>query len=418
MSERGRDWRTILLSVGGIAAALTAVLLAASMGFYSALAPIGFSLRQSGSSPLDVLIPATAICFMGALTLPASFYSIQYLLSGFSRISMPTRLRGWQGIVLFLLWIGSAWLAGFLFDKTPWRWLTPGLYLLAIGIPVYFVVRLAAGGLHVGSTRRFWGLLSTGMVAGPGLAILIELAFALVAGVGAMIYLVLNPAQLATLRDLAGQLSGANTMDETMNLLGPILNGPIAFILALLFFSGLAPVVEEASKSIAVWTVFDRLDSSAQGFVAGALSGAGFGLLESLLASATPDQNWAFTLLIRGGSSMMHIMAASLTGWGIARFHLTRRVGPLIGAYVAAVVLHSLWNASIVAITFGGLQVAFGPSGAATASTILIGLGGTLLSLLAISIPLALARINSHFRPTAPALALGLTPTPPTPGNP
>ncbi len=413
MSERGRDWRTILLAVGCVAGAFAAVLLAASMTFYSALAPVGFSFGQTASSPLDVLIPATAICFMGALALPAAYYSIHFLAGGSSRVSMPARLRIWQGVVLFLLWIGSAWLAGFLVDKNPWRWLTPGLYLLAVGIPVYFLLRLAAGELRVGSVRRFWGLLSTGMVAGPGLAIFVELGFALVIGVGAVFYLILNPAQLSSFRELAGQLNSATTMDQMVNLLGPILDHPITFILALLFFSGFAPVVEEASKSVAVWAVFDRLDSSAQGFVAGALSGAGFGLLESLLASATPDQNWAFTLLIRGGSSMMHIMAASLTGWGIARFHLTRRLVPMLGAYAVAVILHSLWNASIVTITFGGLQVAFGPGGSAAGSTILIGLGGTLLSLLCISIPVALARINSRFRSAIVSLPAEPAPTPP-----
>ena len=106
-----------------------------------------------------------------------------------------------------------------------------------------------------------------------------------------------------------------------MNAVEPWLNNPLVFLLALLFFSGLTPVIEETAKSIAAWTVFDHLDSPAQGFVIGALSGAGFGLSESLLASATPDSSWAATLMIRGGSTMMHIMTASLTGWGIASFH-------------------------------------------------------------------------------------------------
>ncbi len=398
MSQRGRDWRTILLAVGCAAGTVLAMTLSASMGFYAALTPGSISLGQAGTTALDVLVPASAILFMGALAIPAAYYSISYLAGAADPTSLPPRLRVWEGIVLFVLWITSGLLAGYLVDKEPWKWLTPGLYLAAIGIPVYFVIRLAAGGLSVGSVRRFWGLLSTGMVAGPGLAIFLELGAAGVIAVGVVIYLALNPALLPPLEDLATQLSRASTLDQTVSVLSPLLNSPMAFVLALLFFSGFAPIVEEASKSLAVWAVFDRLGTAAQGFLAGALSGAGFGLLESLLASATPDQSWALTLLVRGGSSMMHIMAASLTGWGIARFRLSKRLAPLITGYAVAVVLHSLWNASVITITFGGLRATLGASGVDVASTALIALGGTLFGVLCLSIPLTLASINRRLR--------------------
>ncbi len=60
-------------------------------------------------------------------------------------------------------------------------------------------------------------------------------------------------------------------------------------MVALLFFSVFAPLVEETAKSLTAWTIFDHLSSPAQGFAIGALSGTGFGMVESLLASVQPD---------------------------------------------------------------------------------------------------------------------------------
>ena len=415
MTGRGQDWRTILLAVGCVAGAFLAVALAASLTFSAALAPAGLSIARDGLTSLDVVIPATAFLFLGALAIPAAYYSIGYLAGGASRALIPPRLRLWQGVVLLLLWIGSALLAGFLVDKDSWRWLTPALYLAAICIPVYFLIRLAAGGLNAGSVRRFWGVLSAGMVVGPGVAIFAELSLAIVVGVFAVIYLALNPQQLAAVQDLANQLGSTSGIDQAARVLQPLLKLPFAFILALIFFSGFAPLVEEASKSVAVWAVFDRLDAPAQGFLAGVLSGAGFGLLESLLASATPDQSWAFTLLIRGGSSMMHIVAAGFTGWGIGRFRLTGRVGPLLGGYAGAVTLHSLWNAAVVTITFGGLQMALGTGRLDIGATASIGLGGAVLCALCIGIPIALGRINARLRVVADPLASEPARVPPPP---
>lgn len=401
MSERGRDWRTILLAAGAICGACLAVVAAASMVFYAALAPTGLSLGRETASPLDVVVPATAVMFMAILALPAASSSIRYLATGVNVESRPPLLRIWEGLLLIPPWVGASFLAGYLVGKQPWQWLTPLLYLVAIAIPVYFVVRLVAGGLSVGSVRRFWGLFSVGMAAGPGFAIFIELCVVLIFAVGAGVYLAVNPGQLAAIRELMSRLNTTTDMEQTMKVLGPLLKQPFVFFAALLFFSGLAPIIEEAAKSIAVWTVFDRLDSGVQGFLAGALSGAGFGLLESLFASATPDPSWAATLLIRGGSSMMHIAAASLTGWGIARFHLTRRLAPLLGGYAGALILHSLWNAAVISIAFGGLNLAI-TSTARLGATALTAFGVVLLGLLCILIPVGLAIVNGRMR-AAPA---------------
>ena len=123
----------------------------------------------------------------------------------------------------------------------------------------------------------------------------------------------------------------------------------------------------------------------------------------------------AFTLLVRGGSSMMHIVAASFTGWGIGRFRSTRQFGSLLGGYAGAVALHSLWNAAVVTITFGGLQMALQTGRSDLGATALIGLGGTLLCALCLGIPVALGRINARLRAAVRPLAAEPAPVAPPP---
>lgn len=402
MPDPGRDWRTVLLAVGSIASALLAMVLVASIGIYTTLPAAESSLARA-TSPLDALIAATAFLFMGAMAIPAGYHSISYLIGQKRQVVQPTMLSVWQCLVLLALWLGAAFAAGLLVDKSPWKWLTPLPYLMAIGIPVYFLVRLVAGGLPMGSARRFWGLLWTGMTAGPMLAISAEIGVVIILVFVAAIYLAINPAQLAGLEILMRRLTEAGNSQQALVVALPLLEHPAALALALVFFSGIAPVIEETAKSLAVWSVFDHLESGAQGLVAGALSGAGFGLVESLLASASPDQNWAPTLLIRGGSSMMHIAAAGLTGWGIASFRSTRQARRLLGGYGSAILLHGLWNASVVSITYGAIRLTTGAGVFTLGATLLTAIGGVVIGVLCVSIPTGLGLMNARFRRVLPA---------------
>ncbi len=176
------------------------------------------------------------------------------------------------------------------------------------------------------------------------------------------------------------------------------MTSPLVLIAALLVFSVISPLIEETAKSLTVWAVFDRLSTPAQGFAIGAMSGAAFGLVESLFASSTPDGNWTTTLLVRGASTMMHIMSTSLTGWGIALFKTRKNVGAVIGMYALAMGLHGAWNASVVAITYGGLRYSMASGGRDVIAVGFIALGVMVLSVLCVGIPLSMATINWQFR--------------------
>jgi hypothetical protein len=224
--------------------------------------------------------------------------------------------------------------------------------------------------------------------------------------VGLGVYIGLHPEQLPALQRLAAQLQNSADPEQLLNSAAPWLMNPGALLIAFLFFSVLSPMIEEVAKSLPAWVVSDKLRSPGQGFAVGAISGAAFGLVESLLASANPNADWTATLLVRGGSTMMHIMAAGLTGWGVASFRTTRSLGRMLLLYLLAMGMHGLWNASVVVMVFAALRSQLGSAGAGPVGVVLVLAGGTVLVLLCAAIPLALGLLNRGFRREAGAAPL------------
>ena len=411
-----RDWRTMLLGISSLGAALSAFAIAWLIIVFGAFAP------QKGRSILENVVIVTGITFIGAVFLPSVYYCIQRLRGREIPEAAPKLLKVWQGCLLAIVWAGTAMLAQLWVDNDIFKWFTPPLYLLAIGIPVYFLIRLVSGGLNAGSRQRFWGVLATSIALGVTLAVIVETMLVIVGLVIVGIYIGLHPEVSAVFKQITDQITNAPSIDAAMNAIEPWLNSPVAFLLALLFFSGLAPIIEETAKSLAAWTIFDRLDSPAQGFVVGALSGAGFGLFESLMASAMPDSSWAASLMVRGGSTMMHIMAASLTGWGVAAFRIGNpgggRVLRLVAMYALAMFMHGLWNASAIMIVFGNLPLPAGAGAPNPFGTVLNFSGVSLLIILCITIPIVLGIINRRFRMMNPSVPVPLLENIPNLGSP
>ncbi len=431
MEQHETDWRTILLLVGAAGGAVLAYGMAGLMIIYAGIGAFNPSLAGEGRSAFDYIVLAAAPVVIGTMFLPAVYYSIRRLMgrpvSGKTvPLGMPDEAHGftvgrtsvsdpvaWSlviGLVVALIWIGIAILAGRLVGNSVLKWTTPPLYALAILIPAVFFVWVATRGLNPGSPQRRWGVLAAGVGLGIVPAMLAELMLVLVVILTVAVYLAFNPSELSAFQNLAHMLENSSNMNQVLDVAGPLLTNPIVLLLALLFFSGLSPLIEEIAKSLATWTVFDRLKSPAQGFAIGAISGAAFGLVESLLVSATPDAAWSTTLLVRGASTMMHIMSASLTGWGIGRFRTTRRLLPLIEMYVAAMSLHGLWNASVVAITIGTVRSGTASGGHDAPGMLLVYIGAAVLIILCLVIPAALWAINRRLRAAAEE-----RPSPPAP---
>ena len=136
-----------------------------------------------------------------------------------------------------------------------------------------------------------------------------------------------------------------------LELLGPYLTNPLVITAGLLFVGLIVPAIEELIKPIGVWLLAGRKITPAAGFVAGALSGAGYGFIESLILSSSTEA-WTALVVARIGTSGVHILTSALTGWAIVQTWQGRHFGRLALAYLCAVLIHGLWNGLTVLYSF------------------------------------------------------------------
>ena len=172
----------------------------------------------------------------------------------------------------------------------------------------------------------------------------------------------------------------------------------------MIFAAVLVPLIEEAVKPAVLWVLGNRLRSPAEGFGLGALCGAGFAMMEGLLAASSATQMWGFGLIGRSAASLMHITSSGLLGWAIASAQMEKRYGRLALTYLVSVSIHGLWNGSAILAVFGALRVMIQnmPIDYLGVLFALGGLGMLILELLLLVAALPL--INRHLRRTAASI--------------
>jgi hypothetical protein len=351
---------------------------------------------------------------VAAVLLATTLAALQ-LLRGRADSEFESRpLRWWVVIAWIAIWLGASSLAQALHDHETSKLMIPILNLVAIASPIYVLVRLAIAGIRGGSRLRLWGSLSGGMLLGTGLAAALEIMLLLVAVAAGAVYLIANPHQVLTWQYLAAQLAHKANPEKALALLGPMLVNPVALVLALVAVAGVTPLVEEIAKSVPVLALHGRTSTGAQGFWAGALSGAGFALFEGLMVSANAGDGAAFVLMLRAGSSLMHILASGVAGWGIGAFRGSGKAVRLATGYLGAIGLHALWNAVVVTTGYGGIRSTFAAV-QPDAFGLALSFGGALiLMVLVVLLPVALLGLNLRFRSRAGAIVMAGTIAMPT----
>jgi hypothetical protein len=319
---------------------------------------LGLVTPQSGagSSIGTNFIIASGLGFCAVSMLPAVFFSYQRM-RGKSIQPFQTRpVIVWQAIALGTGWIGAVLLSDFLYQNFSLGWLMAApFYIISIGLPLFLLVWIGVGGISLGSRNRFWGSLGIGMTVGPFLATLVEFFVYLGIIVILIFIFMLNPNWLATLQHVISQIHTATDIDGVMQILAPYLSTPPVLISLFLVLGLFTPLVEETIKPAIVWLLAKRLKGPSQGFALGVVSGAGFALVESLLASSTPGPGWGQLLAVRAGGGLMHIFASGLMGWGISSAWQGKSLR-LLATYVLSVMIHGLWNSAAIIIELGSLQ--------------------------------------------------------------
>jgi len=263
--------------------------------------------------------------------------------SGEFRIPRPAFL-----IVAF----GAVILAGWLLTRAdpPVAAPMPLLHALAAALPGVAMVALAAHGTVFGGAALRWlswrqVMLSVAisMTVGVMLALYVETIGSFC---GVVLLLVHN-----------GAFASVMDMDEFFSTLGDsnvILTHNEQFFANLITASLFAPVIEEFGKGLGVRFMLRRDTTRAQAFVLGAAAGAGFGFLEGMLygvAGVHQDGpgGWASIMLIRGGSTSLHVANTALVGLGWWYLvHGRAKAGWLL--FAVAVLNHAAWNAFATAI--------------------------------------------------------------------
>jgi RsiW-degrading membrane proteinase PrsW (M82 family) len=138
-----------------------------------------------------------------------------------------------------------------------------------------------------------------------------------------------------------------------------------------------APLVEETLKGLVLvgllWRRRAELDGPTDGVIYAAMVGLGFATIENvgyyINALVTPDQGGiallGYTFVLRGvASPLLHPIFTSMTGLGVAYAASRRDAGwwPVAAGWLAAMLLHGIWN---------GLSV-YGTAGVVTAYLIMM----------------------------------------------
>ncbi len=356
-SKSSFHWPSLLqASLTGVAAllafGLTGLLL---IGVAPQLFGSGFSPVVAASSTLM----AAGVAFAGVLTLPSIGFAVMRLMGkpipDFGRpLGLPVRtwVIGLSIVALPSLWaVGAAIASIDALSRAAWL-LLPVLHVFVIGIPVLLMIQLGRGGLPGGSPQRAWGAFTSGLIIAPAAIIILEILVAAVMIVAAIIYLATQPELLEQLQRFSFDYRyGAISPEEALDRVMPYLVKPAVAFSGLLYIAVFVPLIEEVLKPIGVWLLIGRKLTPIEGFAAGALSGAGYALVENLGASANLE-GWAALVVVRAGTAALHIYTAGLMGWALASAWGQRRYIRLGVAYLLAVTIHGLWNALSI---FGGV---------------------------------------------------------------
>jgi RsiW-degrading membrane proteinase PrsW (M82 family) len=310
-------------------------------------------------------IAGTAL--IGLLVLPSMVFSLARLLGKpieIPPLGKPLRTTALIGLPLIF---GLAVYLGYQATQSEGStWLSlPPLHLLALGLPVLWILLIGTTGLKAGSPQRLWGTLASGMLLSSAIVLVLELLALLVALVMGGLFIALQPDLLAEVSNLIDQLSSL-PIDSPMidQLLTPYLMQPGLWLLVLAGISVVVPLIEEFIKPIGVWLLIGRKLSTQEGFVLGLISGAGFALTESL-SSTLSDEGWALVASARLGTALMHVFTAGLVGAALADARREGQYLKLLLSYLGAVALHGLWNALALSLTgtFAGDNATPLPSG-------------------------------------------------------
>lgn len=330
---------------------------------------LGFSVLlmylKAGDFAVPTLIYVFTTAFLGILVSVAAVIALlRFTNKPAAHAPVSTAFPAWQ-IGAGILGGGLVLLIGYLIQYIETvNWLIlPLLTVPAVILPLWSIVGLGVRGIPLGSRWRTWGALGVSLTLTPFVLVLIEVILIIVILVMIVLYVGSQPDLTAQFERLAAYIMFLDPeteagMEEILRLLTPFLMRPGVLIPLLTMFSLLIPLVEELFKPLVAWFFAGRLESPAQGFAFGALSGAGFAIWETFNTSGQMAE-WGSVLVSRIGTGLLHVTTSALMGMAIFLAWRQRRYLRLLGTYLLVVFLHGVWNAAAIMVSFSALSVEY-----------------------------------------------------------
>lgn len=308
------------------------------------------SLFSGEGTPAAEMISAFAFGFEIILLLVCTWFVLQKVMRrGQADEQLKFPFAWWQlfavaGLVTICIFIGGAVAVT---EVALLGWLVlPVLTVLVIAAPIWLLFGIGSDGIEMGPRWRFFAVFGLGMTIAPAVMVLLEMLILVVMVIGGALYLAISqPGLVEELAGIAQMLQNQQNPEDLLEWFAPYIT-PVVIAAGIGYIAVIVPLIEELLKPLAVWLFARKIESPAQGFVLGLLSGAAFALFESLNASADGSISWAAIVSVRAGTAILHITLSGLVGWGIVSAFKEKRIGRLAAAYFTAVLIHGLWNAA------------------------------------------------------------------------
>jgi len=346
MQTKKTHWASILTLLAFCISILFLLLIVVILAISSLI-----DLFNGNGAPAAEMISAATFGFVIILLMVCGWFVLQKAMDREqANVPFVQPFADWQlipviGMVLVCVTIGG--LAAY--SEIPWLgWLIlPATTIFVIVPPIWLIFGYGSRGLEAGPRWRVFAIFGLGMTIGPAIMIALELvALFGIATVGMVLLAIREPAIFQDVMRLADIVQTETNPDVLLNLLAPYISNPIVIATGIGYIALIVPLIEELLKPLAVWLFATRIESPAQGFVMGLLSGAAFALVESLNASADGTISWPLIVSVRAGTSILHMTTSGLVGWGIVSAFKEKRYGRLFASYFSAVLIHGIWNAS------------------------------------------------------------------------
>jgi hypothetical protein len=306
-----------------------------------------------------------------------------FRLASLALISLPVWLVGGQ-------WMTRTILAA---------WLLPWINILALLIPIWWLVEFGRRQLPSGSPQRSWGLVSISLGIIPLITILAELIVTVLVILVVFLVLKVEPVWMGKFNQLIVQFKQSNIDPQFIEaLFKDLLASPLVIAAIVLNVGLIMPLMEELLKPLGLWALHKRLLTPAEGFSGGLICGAGFALIESatVIAQTGGGADWSQMVVLRIGTSLLHITASGFVGWGLASAWRQKKYGRTMLAILAAAGVHGLWNTLAILIVL--LPFITNPGAQNVLSQSASGIGTSLMASLLILIATALILMNRRLR--------------------